>query len=134
MSIERLLTVICADDLPALRDFYTGLLGMSVTYESDGYLHLACPGNQAVEIAFEHPAAPGPGDARGRHYFAIAVDDVDAVCRKAEALGADILEKPRHGEYDRYRLLLRDPAGTLLEIFTPSDPGEAEMSEYMRDV
>ena len=141
MGARRLLPVIRADDLCATRDFYTRLLNFTVKFDSAWYVLLASESDPALEIALQRldqtPLAgqdPQPGS--GCMYLSIEVDNVYQVCERAKDLGVEILEQPDKGAmdgYDRRRVLLRDPCGTLLEVLTPTDPQEAVNAELMFD-
>jgi predicted enzyme related to lactoylglutathione lyase len=47
------------------------------------------------------------------------VDHCDAVHDAARAMGAEVLEPPTDMPYGQRRMLLRDPAGTVLDISAP---------------
>ena len=47
------------------------------------------------------------------------VDDCDAIYEKAQAANAVIVEPPREMPYGQRRMVLRDPAGTFVDISSP---------------
>jgi catechol 2,3-dioxygenase-like lactoylglutathione lyase family enzyme len=110
---------VSADDLDESARFYEDLFGMEPIPTpnfgdpvrwlrvGDGQLHLFKRGV----------------DAPLHHHFALEVDDIGEVYRKAEARGA--LDGRTHGQHLRalpsgqIQLYLRDPAGNLLEVNWP---------------
>ena len=47
------------------------------------------------------------------------VDDVEAMYRQATAINAEIIQEPTDLPYGQRRLMLRDPAGTAVDISSP---------------
>ena len=70
---------------------------------------------------------------QSHHHFAITVDDLEPVYRRAEAMGA--LDGRSHGHHiielpgDVAQTYVRDPAGNLMEIDTP---GASRLPEALR--
>ena len=58
------------------------------------------------------------GNAGGA-ILTFVVGDVEAAFAKAKDIGADIIEKPTDLPYGQRRLMLRDPAGTAVDISAP---------------
>lgn len=114
---------IVADDLPALRDFYGTLFDMEVIYESDWYIVLVPRGGPRFELGIiARDSAVTPAEARhafGGGYLTFVVEEVLAAFEQAKAMGADILDPPTDLFYGQRRLLLRDPAGTVLDVSSP---------------
>jgi catechol 2,3-dioxygenase-like lactoylglutathione lyase family enzyme len=84
-------------------------------------------GNSQIHL-FERP-----GEAQSHHHFAITVEDLEPVFRRAEAMGA--LDGRSHGHHiielpgDVAQTYVRDPAGNLMEIDTP---GASRLPEALR--
>ena len=74
-------------------------------------------------------------DPRSHHHFALTVEDLDPVYRRAEARGA--FEDRAFGNHlvelpgDMTQTYLRDPAGNLIEIDTP---GASRLPDELRGV
>ena len=70
---------------------------------------------------------------QSHHHFAITVEDLEPVYRRAEAMGA--LDGRSHGHHiielpgDVAQTYVRDPAGNLMEIDTP---GASRLPEWLR--
>lgn len=122
--IQRHFANILSDDLPASKEFYTGLLGMELLYDSDWFIDLATGDAPRFELGIlaRHSDLVPEGD---RHppqgmMLTFVVDDVERVFEAAQAQGVTIIEPPRDLFYGQRRLLLRDPNGVLVDVSTPS--------------
>lgn len=118
---NRVFVNLLSDDLGATRDFYVQLLGLTVDFEEDWYVHLSAPGGLELgvlrrdheTVPVDHRAAPAGV------IVTIVVDDVDATYERAQRYNAHIVEPPRDLFYGQRRLLLADPCGTLVDVSTP---------------
>jgi predicted enzyme related to lactoylglutathione lyase len=123
MSFSRILTNICADDLAACRDFYVQLLGFVVKYDSDWYVQLGAPGPLELEFGIikrTHDLVPKAYQtAPTGMYVTFVVPDVDEVYKKAQEMGAKIIQEPRNEFYGQRRFLVIDPAGCLIDVCSP---------------
>jgi lactoylglutathione lyase len=111
---------VSADDLDESARFYEDLFGMEripTPNFGDPVLWLRV-GDMQLHL-FKRGV-----DAPQHHHFALEVDDIGEVYRKAEARGA--FDSRTHGQHLRslpsgqIQLYLRDPAGNLIEINWPS--------------
>lgn len=123
MPFSRILTNICADDLAACRDFYVQLLGFVVKYDSDWYVQLGAPGPLELEFGIikrTHDLVPKAYQtAPTGMYVTFVVPDVDEVYKKAQEMGAKIIQEPRNEFYGQRRFLVIDPAGCLIDVCSP---------------
>lgn len=123
MSFSRILTNICADDLAASRDFYVRLLGFVVKYDSDWYVQLGASGPLELELGIikrTHDLVPKPYQtAPTGMYVTFVVADVDEVYKKAQEMGAMLVQEPRNEFYGQRRFLVLDPAGCLIDVCSP---------------
>ncbi len=123
-AIRRTMYNIAADDLDAVRDFYRGLFDMEVIYESDWYIVLVPKEGPRFELGIIARSSdvtplvatrpPGGG------YLTFIVEEVLVVFEQARAMDTEILEPPTDLFYGQRRMLVRDPAGTILDISSPS--------------
>lgn len=122
-TIRRTMYNIVADDLPIVRDFYTTLLDMDVIYEAHWCVVLVPRGGPRLELGIiaRNSQATPPQAARpeGGGYLTLIVDEVLVAFEQARAMNAEIIEPPTDLFYGQRRMLLRDPAGTLLDISSP---------------
>ncbi len=123
MTINRLIPNICSDFLAESKQFYTGLLGFSLTYDSDWYVQVTSPQDPRLELGFirrDHDLVPEPYRTPPQGmYLTVVLDDVDAVYKQAQAMGLEVLQPPQDEFYGQRRMLLPDPNGLLLDISTP---------------
>lgn len=123
MSFSRILTNVCADDLAASRDFYIGLLGFEVNYDSDWYVQLRNPDVPGVEFGIiqrtHKLVPPGFQTAPSGMYMTFVVQDVDARYAQALAMGVRVVQPPRNEFYGQRRFLVLDPGGCLVDICSP---------------
>jgi uncharacterized glyoxalase superfamily protein PhnB len=111
-----------ARDARALIDFLTSAFGFveQVAYEDGGVIHHA---------QLDWPLGGGImlGDARtGTRWDAqpgtgacyVVTDDTDALCARARAAGAEILEEPVDRDYGSRDFIARDPEGNLWSFGT----------------
>ena len=70
----------------------------------------------AVIVAEAHGERHPPQPGQVTHEVKIRVDDVDAVCARASALGATVLQDPVDRDYGERECTLIDPAGHRWEL------------------
>lgn len=122
-KIQRTMYNIAVDDIEAARDFYRDLFDMSVIYESGWYvvlmpnegprfeLGIIARGSDVTPLVATRP--PGGG------YLTFVVDEVLVAFEQAKAMNAEIIEPPTDMFYGQRRMLLRDPAGTIVDVSSP---------------
>lgn len=123
-TIRRTMYNIVADNLPAVRDFYTALLDFEVIYEADWYIIMVPREGPRLElgiIARDSDVTP-PAAARlaSGGYLTFVVDEVLIAFEQARAMNAKIIEPPTDMAYGQRRILVRDPAGTVVDISSPT--------------
>ena len=111
------------DDVQAAIDFYTGHLGF--TLHSEHLPAFADVRRGSLRLLLSGPASSGaratPQDAAsaGRNRIHLVVDDLDAELGRLRSAGlsfrSDVVEGPGGRQ-----VLLADPAGNLVELFTPA--------------
>ena len=108
-----------ANDLAASVEFYTELFGAVPLPTPNFGVPVQWLGLEGAQVhLFETDDEP-----RARHHFALTVDDLEPVYRRAAARGAfddtafghHLVELPG----DCVQTYLRDPAGNLIELDTP---------------
>jgi uncharacterized glyoxalase superfamily protein PhnB len=77
---------------------------------------LAVGADGAVIVAEAHGDRRPPVTGQVTHELKIRVDDVDAVCARARARGARVLQEPVDREYGERECTLEDPAGHRWEL------------------
>mgnify|MGYP006290493261 FL=1 len=129
MSVQRCFIDILAPDVVATRDFYVELLGFRATFTSDWFVNLAAPDQPLLEIGILREGHEiVPRSAGGGAMLTVVVPDADAVFAAAKARGVEVVEPPRDLFYGQRRVLLRDPAGTLVDVSSECAPDPAWMA------
>jgi len=129
MKINRLLTNICSDDLPASEAFYTRLFYFKALFSSDWFINLASEehGLELAIIARGHEIVPSAVRQQPTgFYLTFVVEDVDAFYEKAQNMGVTVVAPPEDTFYGQRRLLIQDPNGVVLDISSPIEGFEFE--------
>jgi catechol 2,3-dioxygenase-like lactoylglutathione lyase family enzyme len=115
--------VVASDRLDESRDFYVGLLGLDVVFESGWYTLMRSPQAPSVQlglVAREHASVPeGFRDPPRGVIVTIEVPSADDVHERALALGAPIVLALRDEEFGQRHFMTRDPDGALVDVVTP---------------
>ena len=119
MTVNRILTNVISPNLKASTDFYTELFDLTIQFESDWFVQLVSEQSD-LEIGLlisDHELVPtefqGPS---GGFYMTFVVDDVNKTFAKAKKMGIDILQAPQMTTYGQLRMLIKDPAGALIDV------------------
>jgi len=114
------------DDVPAAVDFYTGKLGFTLQMDSApafaavtrGPLRLLLSGpTSSGARAMPDGRQPEPG---GWNRIELVVDDLDSEVARLQAAGVSFRNEIVTGPGGR-QILLDDPFGNPVELFTPAD-------------
>jgi catechol 2,3-dioxygenase-like lactoylglutathione lyase family enzyme len=123
-SNDRLVSVrYVVDDVQAAIDFYTTHLGFTVRGAYAPAFAEVTRG--ALRLLLSGPASSGaratPADAAtpGRNRIHLVVDDLDAEVERLRGAGLSFRTDVVSGPGGR-QILLADPAGNLVELFTPA--------------
>lgn len=123
-TIRRTMYNIATDDLATVHDFYRDLFDMEVIYESDWYMVLVPNDGPKFELGIiarnGEVTPPAAANAPGGGYLTFVVDGVLVAFEQARAMNADIIEPPTDLFYGQRRMVMRDPAGTVLDVSSPS--------------
>ncbi|MBG6164328.1 putative enzyme related to lactoylglutathione lyase [Labrenzia sp. EL_13] len=118
--MQRGFTNILAVDVAQTAAFYETLLGLKPKFSSDWFVNLADPGNPDLELGIlQRTNEIVPASARQAPAGVIltfVVDDCDTIHQRAIASNADIVEAPTDMPYGQRRMIVRDPAGTFIDI------------------
>ncbi|NJS39272.1 MAG: glyoxalase [Rhodobacteraceae bacterium] len=106
--------------------FYQDLLGLRRARDFGWFILLAddaLPGFELGILDKDHEIVPKTGaQAFSGVLLTFVVTDVEATFRQAVALGAEVVESPRDMPYGQRRFIVRDPAGTLVDVSAPIRP------------
>jgi catechol 2,3-dioxygenase-like lactoylglutathione lyase family enzyme len=125
MRFSTLGVSVHAEDVAAVRSFYVEVLGFAVALDIGWFTSLRHEGHDDLEVCVVHrDHALGPdlaGPVRGV-VLAFLVDDVDAEHARLVDLGVPVDVAPRDEPWGQRRLLVRDPAGTGIELVQVTAP------------
>lgn len=118
--MQRGFTNILAEDVAQTAAFYETLLGLKPKFSSGWFVNLADPDNPDLELGIlQRTNEIVPASARQAPAGVIltfVVDDCDTIHQRAIASNADIVEAPTDMPYGQRRMIVRDPAGTFIDI------------------
>lgn len=118
-NINRLITNICASNLKQSKAFYTTLFNLTISYDSDWFVHLTSPDSK-IELGIvdiQHEIIPKQFQKNPQGiYLTFVVNSVDELYKIAIVHQFNIVKKPHDTFYGQRRLLLQDPDGTLIDI------------------
>ncbi|WP_335978294.1 VOC family protein [Streptomyces sp. CA2R106] len=114
-------TRIITDDVARLVGFYERVTGVRADWATEDFAEIRTPGaTLAIGSTRTVPLfAPGSARPAANHSAIIEflVPDVDAAYR--DLAGSDFVNEPTTMPWGNRSLLLRDPDGTLVNLFTP---------------
>jgi catechol 2,3-dioxygenase-like lactoylglutathione lyase family enzyme len=131
MQIKKSIPIFFTDQLASVKQFYTGKLGLVVTFDSPGYLALKDPNNEAVELGFMNPAPHQNSFKEGMMHLGIEVADVDVEYERLKKNGVQIDDAPVDHPWGDRSFMVRDPIGLTLYVSTPIAPA-SEYKEYYK--
>ena len=118
--MQRCFTNILTEDVAETAAFYENLLGLTPKFSSDWFVNLADPDNPEREIGILSKTSDivpaGAREAPAGVMLTFVVEDCDEVHMRATASGATVVEAPRDMPYGQRRRIVRDPAGTFVDI------------------
>lgn len=114
---------LITDDVARLVDFYEHLTGITADRPNEDFAELR---TDTANLAIGSTRTVGliaPGAARAADNHSVLVefltDDVDRVHRDLVALGAEVVMAPTTMPWGNRSLVVRDPDGTLVNVFSP---------------
>lgn len=107
MTIRRVVPDLGSSDVAAARDFYVNLLGFEVGMDLGSVVTLVSPSNPTAQITLQNGGSPN---------LTVEVEDVEAVHRKAQASGADIVYPLTEEDWGVRRFFVRDPSGVVVNV------------------
>ena len=117
MGVARIVPYLESGDFDATKDFYVGVLGLTVAMEDpDGgdFLGLASAANPSAQIVVAAPGVEQP-----RPHLGIDVGDTEAVdAAHAEVVrrGLEVVYGPADEPWGIRRFFVKDPHGTVISI------------------
>ncbi|MDA0347438.1 MAG: VOC family protein [Verrucomicrobia bacterium] len=126
MKVDRIFeTILYSEDLPSVKSFYEGVLGLTLIKESSLFLVFRLPGSVLLifnpkESLVKDRGIPHHGTAGEGHIaFAASSDSIQKWKDHFEKFGVE-LEKEVPWEAGSHSLYVRDPSGNSVEIAPPT--------------
>lgn len=118
-QINSIFPDITSDDVAATTEFYTSLLGLEVTWESDWYvlLHGSDENTQLAIVDRSHESVPGAHRQPARGVLiTFEVDDATKLWERAQELEVPIELPLRDEEFGQRHFMAFDPNGLLVDV------------------
>lgn len=114
---------IITDDVARLVGFYEHVTGLTATWATPDFAEVETPSFTLAIGSTRTVGIFAPGSARpAANHSAIVeflVDDVDAEYARLQQSGLEFVTEPTTMPWGNRSLLLRDPDGTLVNLFRP---------------
>ncbi|MFI5896361.1 VOC family protein [Actinoplanes sp. NPDC051513] len=114
---------LITDDVARLTDFYSLVTGLPARRWTPDFTEIATPGatlalgsTATVKLFGDGSAEPA---ANRTAIVEFRVDDVDAEYARLRDVTGEVVQEPTTMPWGNRSLLLRDPDGTLVNLFTP---------------
>ncbi|WP_433377113.1 VOC family protein [Actinoplanes sp. CA-142083] len=109
---------LITDDVARLTDFYSLVTGLPARHWTPDFAEIVTPG-ATLAIGNSKTVSFVRGDNRAA-IVEFRVDDVDAEYARLRGTVGDVVQEPTTMPWGNRSLLLRDPDGTLVNLFTPA--------------
>lgn len=114
---------LVTNEFERLVAFYQKLSGLEAVRLADGFAEVRFDGGAALAISSEQlvqrfNAAAATAAANRSAILEFQVNDVDAVCERMRMAGAEIVMPATVMPWGNRSLLLRDPDGSLVNVFS----------------
>lgn len=113
VSFQYVTLHIDRDQLQQVKQWYLQHIGLTVVWESSGYVLLG--GEAGARMGF-HVGEPTKDPQKVQLHF--QVDDVDEIYGTLASQGLTFEDTPHDTEWGHRRAALRDPAGHTVELYT----------------
>lgn len=132
MRFSTLGVCVHTEDVPAVRAFYVDVLGFAVTLDIGWFVSLRHPDHDDLDLCVVHRdhALAGMGGPVAGVVLAFLVEDVHAEHARLVELGVPVDVAPRDEPWGQRRCLVRDPAGTGVELVQPTAPDPAWLASF----
>lgn len=132
--VERMVPALYVEDLDRSKDFYCDLLGFKPGFEADWIIQLSDPENASIELMLQpmkSDLVPSKFQKSPRGCsIAFVVKDCDALHRKAQSMGLEIVQEPKNEHYGQRRFLTVDPDGLLIDVSSNCEPSPEFKDKY----
>jgi catechol 2,3-dioxygenase-like lactoylglutathione lyase family enzyme len=121
---------LITDDVARMAEFYERLTGQPVSWLTPDFAELRTPDGTLAIASTRTVALFGEGSARPADnrtaIIEFLVSDVDAEYVRLRGFAVDFVNEPTTLPWGNRSLLVRDPDGNLVNLFTPVTPAAKE--------
>lgn len=121
--MKRAFTNVLTDDVEQTARFYEELLGMKRSGDFGWFVILTHDDMPRYEIGIldrDHETIPETiVKSPGGSILTFVVAELADVVERATAMRAEIIQEPTYLPYGQRRLMVRDPAGSAIDISSP---------------
>lgn len=121
--MNRAFANILCDEVAPTAQFYEDILGFRRTGDFGWFIllcHDGLPGFELGVLNRNHETIPhGVATNPAGVIMTFVVEDLDVIYQEAVTRKAEIVQDPTDLPYGQRRLMLRDPAGTLVDVSSP---------------
>jgi predicted enzyme related to lactoylglutathione lyase len=121
--MNRAITNILCSNVAETAQFYQDLLGMKRAGDFGWYIilsHDEMPRFEMGVLKQDHETIPSEVSSHpAGTILTFVVKDVEEIHRRATRMKAEIIQEPTDLPYGQRRLMLRDPAGTAVDVSSP---------------
>lgn len=125
---------LITDDVAGMAAFYERVTGMAIRFSTPDFAELTTPAGTLAIGSTATVALFGEGSARAAaNHSAIIeflVEDVDAEYVRIKEFTSEFVQQPTTLPWGNRSLLMRDPDGNLVNLFTPVTP--AAVAKFAR--
>lgn len=134
MKLDAIYPVVGVVDVQAAKDFYTSLLGLEVSYDSDWYVSLKTTSEPIGQVAFvrwDHESVPAASRKLPQGTLVtIETGAVDEIHERARELELELALPLRDEPWGQRHFMVRGPDGVLLDIVKLIPPAQEYAASY----
>lgn len=123
MHTEEISTCFCTPDIERCRDFYIRHFAAKVTFDCGWYVNLSL-GGDGPTVHFMKPQGDMPTYAGQGVTLNFRVEDVDAEHARLNAEGLTVVMPLADHPWGDRGFAVLDPLGTILYLYTETEPAE----------
>lgn len=138
MKTTQFYPVLMVSDVQTVSQFYQTHFGFQSLFTADWYVHLQSKDDETVNLAIldqHHETIPLVARNTGAQGLLLnfEVADVDAVYRACCERKLPILLALKSEAFGQRHFITQDPAGVMIDVITPIEPGEEFAANYSDD-
>ncbi len=131
MKLNKLVPILTTNKMKEVKDFYTGHLGFSVSFEmGERHLSINSGKDPGIEISFMAPESSEETSFSGKGLtYCLEVDDVDSEHQRLTGAGLDIVKQLQDNPWGDRSFIISDPVGVEIYVYSLIEPTK-EFKQY----